>query len=117
MFELNAGRAVYLHREPIDFRKNINGLASLVEHRLGLNAFEQSVFVFGNRRKDRIKILGWDRNGFWLLQKRLEDARFMWPRHDSAVVRLTVQQLHWLLDGIDLSAMRGHAGIMYQSAA
>ena len=78
MFALNADRVVYLHRDAIDFRKNINGLASLVDHGLGLNAFAQAVFVFGNRRKDRIKILGWDRNGFWLLQKRLENARFIW---------------------------------------
>ena len=117
MFELNATRTVYLHRDAIDFRKNINGLASLVEHGLGLNAFEQAVFVFGNRRKDRVKILGWDRNGFWLLQKRLEDARFVWPRNDGLVVTLTVQQLHWLLDGIDLCAMRGHKQIHYQNAA
>ena len=91
MFQLNAGRAVYLHREPIDFRKNINGLASLVEHGLGMDAFAQAVFVFGNRSKDRVKILGWDRNGFWLLQKRLENARFVWPRVDAAVIDLTVQ--------------------------
>ena len=75
------------------------------------------MFVFGNRRKDRVKILGWDRNGFWLLQKRLEDARFVWPRNDGLVVTLTVQQLHWLLDGIDLCAMRGHKQIHYQNAA
>lgn len=117
MFELNPARMVYLHRDAIDFRKNINGLASLVEHGLGLDAFAQAVFVFGNRRKDRIKILGWERNGFWLLQKRLEDARFVWPRNDSAVVKLTVEQLHWLLDGIDLAAMRGHTEILYQKAA
>ena len=107
---------VYLHRDAIDFRKNINGLASLVEHALGMNAFANAVFVFGNRRKDRIKILGWDRNGFWLLQKRLEDARFIWPR-SSCVVELSVQQLPWLLAGIDLEAMRGHAAVVYQKAA
>jgi transposase len=117
MFALNADRVVYLHRDAIDFRKNINGLAILVEHGLGLNAFAQAVFVFGNRSKDRIKILGWDRNGFWLLQKRLENARFVWPGKESAVAELTVQQLHWLLDGIDLSAMRGHAPATYQKAA
>ena len=117
MFTLNPRRAVYLHRDTIDFRKNINGLASLVEHGLGLDAFAQAVFVFGNRRRDRIKILGWDCNGFWLLQKRLENARFIWPREDAAVIDLTVQQLHWLLDGIDLAAMRGHAAVSYQKAA
>lgn len=117
MFKLNATRAVYLHRDAIDFRKNINGLASLVEQGLGMNAFGHAVFVFGNRRRDRIKILGWDRNGFWLLQKRLEDARFVWPREDTTVIELTVQQLHWLLDGIDLSAMRGHSAVSYQRAA
>ncbi len=117
MFDLNASRVVYLHRDAIDFRKNINGLASLVEHGMGMNAFANAVFVFGNRRKDRIKILGWDRNGFWLLQKRLEGARFVWPGKDSAVVELTTQQLHWLLVGIDLSAMRGHAAVTYQKAA
>lgn len=117
MFALNASRVVYLHRDAIDFRKNINGLASLVEHALGMNAFANAVFVFGNRRHDRIKMLGWDRNGFWLLQKRLEEARFSWPRKDSSVIELSVQQLHWLLDGIDLSAMRGHAAVVYQKAA
>ena len=113
----DGGRVVYLHRDAIDFRKNINGLASLVEHGLGLDAFAHAVFVFGNRRKDRIKILGWDRNGFWLLQKRLENARFIWPVKERAVAELTAQQLHWLLDGIDLSAMRGHATVTYQKAA
>lgn len=92
-------------------------LSSLVEHGLGMNAFANAVFVFGNRRRDRIKILGWDRNGFWLLQKRLEEARFIWPRKDSPIIDLSVQQLHWLLEGIDLAAMRGHAAVIYQKAA
>lgn len=117
MFHLNANLAVYLHRAVIDFRKNINGLSAMVEHELRLDPFAPVVFVFGNRRKDRIKILGWDRNGFWLLQKRLEGARFVWPREDTAVIELTVQQLHWLLGGIDLAAMRGHAALSYKKAA
>ena len=117
MFRLSASLAVYLHREPIDFRKNINGLAALVEHDLVLDPFAAALYVFGNRRRDRVKILGWSRNGFWLLQKRLESERFIWPRENQRVIELTVQQLHWLLDGIDLAAMRGHEILRYKRAA
>ena len=65
-----------------------NGLSAMVEHELRLDPFAHAAYVFGNRRKDRIKILGWSRNGFWLLQKRLENARFVWPREDTAVPKL-----------------------------
>jgi transposase len=92
---------------PFDGRKAINGLALLVEQGLGLNPFEPAIFVFSNRPRDRIKLLLWDRTGFWLMLKRLEADRFRWPK-DAAVVELTVEQLHWLLAGIDLAAMRPH---------
>ncbi|WP_416136213.1 IS66 family insertion sequence element accessory protein TnpB [Aquabacterium sp. A7-Y] len=72
MFRLDEGPKVYLHREPIDFRLNINGLSVLVEQGLGLDAFASCVYVFSNRRRNQVKILGWDRNGFWLLLKRLD---------------------------------------------
>jgi len=117
MFELNATRTVYLHHSAIDFRKSINGLAGLVEHGLGLNAFANTVFVFANRRRDRIKILGWDINGFWLLHKRLETERFVWPRAEQEVIELTVQQLAWLLQGIDIQAMRTHRELSLKHAA
>ncbi len=107
MFRLDAGLKVFLHREAVDGRKNINGLASLVEQALGLNPFAAAIYVFSNRRRNRVKLLLWDRTGFWLLMKRLEADRFVWPR-EAAVVELTVEQLHWLLEGIDLSAMRTH---------
>lgn len=107
MFRFDAGLKVYLHREAVDGRKNINGLALWVESQLGLDPFAAAVYVFSNRRRDRIKLLLWDRTGFWLLMKRLEADRFVWPK-DAAVVELTVEQLHWLLEGIVLSAMRAH---------
>lgn len=107
MFRFDPGLKVYLHREPVDGRKAINGLALLVEQGLGLNPFESAVFVFSNRRRDRIKLLLWDRTGFWLMIKRLEADRFRWPKQD-ALVALSVEQLHWLLEGIDLAAMRPH---------
>ena len=117
MFRLNPARAVYVHRDAVDFRKNINGLASLVEQGLGLDPFAQAVYVFGNRRRDRVKILGWERNGFWLLAKRLESDRFVWPRLDEALITLTIEQLHWLLEGIDLAALRGHCALSYRRAS
>jgi transposase len=78
VFRLDETLKVYLHREPIDFRLNINGLALLVDKALGLDPFAPCVYVFSNRRRNRVKLLGWDRNGFWLLLKRLEQ-RFTSP--------------------------------------
>jgi len=80
VFRFDEGLKVYLHREAIDFRVGLNGLAILVEQALGLDPFAQAVYVFRNRRRDRVKILAWDRNGFWLMMKRLEERdRFSWP--------------------------------------
>ena len=117
MFRFDEGLKVYLHGDPVDFRVGINGLSILVEQSMRISPMSSALFVFGNRRYDRIKILGWSRNGFWLLQKRLESERFIWPRDNQRVVELSVQQLHWLLDGIDLAAMRGHAAVSYQKSA
>lgn len=107
MFRFNPALKVYLHREAVDGRKNINGLALLVEQEMKLDPFAAAVFVFSNRRRDRVKILLWERTGFWLMIKRLEADRFKWPK-DAEVVTLSVEQLHWLLSGIDLSAMQPH---------
>ena len=116
MFRLDEALKVYLHREPIDFRLNINGLALLVEKALGLDPFAACVYVFSNRRRNRVKILGWDRNGFWLLLKRLEQDRFIWPVAD-VVPTLTVEQLHWLLEGIDIGVVQRHPQRLYERVA
>lgn len=116
MFRLDEGLIVYLHRQAIDFRMGINGLATLVEQALGRDPFASAVYVFSNRRRNRVKILGWDRNGFWLLLKRLEQDRFIWP-DEAAVPTLTIEQLHWLLDGIDLAVIRKHPHRFYERVA
>ena len=105
---------MYLHRDAIDFRKSINGLAVLVEQAMGLDPFAGADYVFRNRRCDRIKVLLCDRTGFWLLMKRLEQDRFVWPRRSQAVLELTAEQLHWLLEGIDLEAVQRHPVRQYQ---
>ena len=101
MFRLAADLQVYLHREPIDFRAGINSLAILVEQTMALDPFARAVFAFCNRRRDRMKLLFFDRSGFVLVLKRLTEDKFRWPRRQEAVVTLTTEQLHWMLDGID----------------
>jgi transposase len=108
VFRFNNGLKVYLHRDPVDFRAGINGLSILVEQAMALNPMAQALYVFGNRRRDRIKILAWDRAGFWLLTKRLDADYFVWPKDGADVFELSVDQLHWLLDGIDLTTIRKH---------
>lgn len=116
MFRLDEGLKIYLHLAAVDFRLNINGLAALVEQSLGLNPFAPTLYVFSNRRRNRVKILGWDRNGFWLLLKRLEEDRFVWPDEATATA-LSVEQLHWLLEGIDVGVVRRHPQRAYARAS
>ena len=70
--------AVFLCRKPVDMRKSINGLSILVEQELDLDPFTASLFVFCNRKRDKIKVLYFERSGFVLWYKRLEKARFPW---------------------------------------
>ena len=116
MFRLDEGLKVYLHRAPVDLRLNINGLAVLVQQALGQDPFAACVYVFSNRRRNRVKVLGWDRNGFWLLLKRLEEDRFIWPG-EADVPTLTVEQLHWLLEGIDIGVVQRHPRRAYERVA
>ena len=83
--------------EPVDFRKQIMGLATLVQDQLSMDPFSSQLFVFTNRRRTQCRILYWERCGFVLWHKRLERERFAWPRHGDAVVSLTGAQLNFLL--------------------
>ena len=96
-------------------RKQIDGLALLVQEAMELNPFEEAVFVFGNRQRDKVKILFWERNGFVVWYKRLEKERFKWPsRLDDDTLSLSGQELNWLLDGYDITLMRPHKSLNYQ---
>ncbi len=105
---------VYLCKQPVDMRKSINGLAALVEGTLALNPFAEHLFIFANRRRDKLKILYWEHSGFVLWYKRLEKERFKWPMHlEGDVVTLTGQELNWLLDGYDLRYLKPHQRLEY----
>jgi transposase len=108
MFRFDTELRVFLHREPIDFRAGINSLVTLVEQWMQLDPFARTVYAFHNRGRNRVKLLLYDQSGFWLMLKRLEADHFAWPRRQQAVIELTTEQLHWLLDGIDIDAVRRH---------
>jgi transposase len=82
-------------------RKSINGLAELVKSSFNLDPFDAAVFVFCNRNRDRIKILEWDTDGFWLYFKRLEKGRFRWPQiGDEPTMVLSGEELSLLLGSV-----------------
>lgn len=107
---------VYLCREFVDMRKSINGLSILVEQALGLDPFSPRLFVFCNRKRDKIKCLYWERTGFVLWYKRLEQHRFAWPlQGGERIVTLSGRELNWLLDGIDVFSMHPHRALSFES--
>jgi transposase len=96
---------VYLATSPCDMRRSFDGLHALVNAVMQLDAFAGHLFVFSNRRRDRVKILYWDRDGFAVWAKRLEEGTYAMPFTESGEVRreITSQELGALLSGIDLS--------------
>ena len=90
-------------------------MSVLVEQELALDLFAPRIFAFTNRKRDRLKLLYWDRTGFALWLKRLEKARFPWPEQGEAVVTLTGRELNWLLDGIDWFRLKPHEVLSYDS--
>lgn len=107
---------VHLCRDVVDFRKQIRGLSVLVQEELELDPFCAHLFGFCNRRRDHIKLLLWERNGFVLWQKKLEKDRFSWPRDARAnVIELSGRDLNWLLDGMNIFAMKPHHELSYET--
>ena len=100
---------VYLYRDVVDFRTAIDGLALIVEQEMGLSPYAEALYVFCNRRRDKLKLLYWDQSGFCLWYKRLEKARFAWPRKlDAPVIEWSEREFNWLLEGFDVLRMKPH---------
>ena len=98
---------VLVATKPVDFRKQADGLAAVVQEALSADPFCGTVYVFRSKRADRVKILWWDGTGICLLTKRLEGGQFKWPKIEDGVIRLSAAQLSALLEGLDWS--RVHA--------
>jgi transposase len=101
---------VYLAVGDTDMRKQIDGLAVLVADVLEQDPFSESLFVFCNARRNKIKILLWQHNGFWLWYRRLERERFRWPQPQGAgaAIEVSARELRWLLEGLDIARVEGH---------
>ncbi|QSR33986.1 transposase [Marinobacterium iners] len=106
---------IYLYCEPIDFRKQANGLAVLVEQELGHSPFTGALYAFTNRQRNKIKCLMWEDNGFILYYKALAEEKFKWPSPADELMPLTGEQINWLLDGYDISLLQGHKTLHYEA--
>ena len=94
--------AVYLVTGYTDLRRGIDGLAGIVQGNLSLDPFSRSLFLFCRRRRDRIKGLLWEGDGFLLLHKCLDNGAFRWPRTETEAKLLTPQEIRWLLEGLEI---------------
>jgi transposase len=99
---------IYLYRDPVDFRKSFQALAAIFEQELGHNPFDGGLYALTNRGHDKVKLLFWEDNGFVRYYKRLAEEKFRWTRAEDEVMPLNAQQTSWLLDGYDISLMRGY---------
>ena len=109
--------AIYLYRQPIDFRKQVSALAALVEQELGHDPFSGALYAFTNRHYNRIKCLMWEDNGFVLYYKALAEERFKWPSRSDKLIPLSGEQINWLLDGYDIMLLTGHRVLDYRNIA
>ena len=106
MLNLNHQTRVFLFRKPVDMRKSFRGLCQLAESALGEDPAAGHWFVFINRRGDRLKLLGWDGQGFWIWYRLLESGRFQVPVGQDDRLEIDVTQLSLILNGVDLASAR-----------
>lgn len=109
--DFNCRCPVYIACGYTDLRRGIDGLAGMVESQFNLNPFRPALFLFCGRRRDRIKALYWEGNGFVLAYKRLESGAFQWPRSADEVRQLTPQQYRWLMEGLSIDQPKAHKPI------
>lgn len=108
---------IYLALGATDFRKQINSLVSLVNLPFELDPFlPDSVFLFCNRKKDSVKVLRYDKNGFVLANKKLmEKMKFQWPKDSADVKEINLQQVEWLLQGLEVEQKKAHHDVKIES--
>jgi len=112
--DLNKVR-IFIRPGITDLRKAVNGLAVMIEQEMSGWPFSGDVYLFCNGERKLLKAVYWDRNGFWLSQKRLEKDKFPWPQTSEAAQELSVEQLTMLLAGIDF--FKAHKTLYYKKVS
>ena len=102
---------VYIACGYTDLRRGIDGLANLVKSQFQMDPFQRALFLFCGRRRDRIKALYWEGDGFVLLYKRLESGSFQWPRSETEAKALTPQQYRWLMEELSIDQPKAHKAV------
>jgi len=107
--DIHSYNRIYIACGPTDLRKSVDGLANIVRQDFKMDPFDNYLFLFCNRARNRLKGLMWDKNGFCLYYKRLdgEGAKFRWPNDSEAVRDIKVQQLKLLIDGFSVDPPKG----------
>lgn len=100
--DITLAKEIYLACGYTDMRKSIDGLAAIVQESFGMDPFTPRLYLFCGKRRDRIKALLWEGDGFVLLYKRLENGAFQWPRSAEQVCALTWQEFKWLMEGLEI---------------
>lgn len=115
--ELTERTTVYIITGYTDMRKGIDGLAAIVSGKLMLDPYDRSLFLFCGRNACKLKGLLWEGDGFLLLNKRLENGRYRWPRNETEAKLLSLQQIRWLLEGLEIEQSKaiklGKPGALY----
>ena len=100
--DIKAAKEIYIACGYTDMRKSIDGLAAIVQGQFQMDPFSRCLFLFCGKRRDRIKALLWEGDGFVLLYKRLENGSFKWPRNKDEVRTVTWKEFRWLMECLDL---------------
>lgn len=118
MLNLKASTKIYIASQAVDMRKAIDGLSYQVLEQLEVDPQSGNLFIFYNRRCNKVKALLWDRNGFVLIYKRLEKGRFKFSRRsDGQAYEIEHQQLKWLLGGFDFMQLKHHPELYFSNYA
>ena len=105
---------IYLYREVCDIRKSIDKLSQLISEEFNSNITSGDAYLFMNKKRDKIKILYWEKNGYWLCYKRLEKERFKKPKIIEKAKEITIEQMQWLLSGLDIEKIKGFKKLRYK---